>query len=130
MVDRLRAGIERKVWHPVAQAEILQEMAQKNANKACCRVVLGLPVNSPPTLTQRAKACARKAELFNSPEEKHELTNPKTVAAATPEENRLQQDNFNTSSASCAKSLDTSPETIPKTSKRRKRLRKMRQTSN
>ncbi|RMC20558.1 hypothetical protein DUI87_01409 [Hirundo rustica rustica] len=84
-VDWLRAQIERQVQDPMAQAELIKEMAQRNANKACRRVILGLPNDPSPTLAQIIESCTKKAELFSTPERKPGLTNPKTVAAVSPE---------------------------------------------
>ncbi|RMC20504.1 hypothetical protein DUI87_01355 [Hirundo rustica rustica] len=84
-IDRLQAQIERQVQDPMAQAELIKEMAQRNDNKACHRVILGLPIDPSPTLAQIIESCTKKAELFSTPERKPGSTNPKTVAAVTPE---------------------------------------------
>ncbi|KAF4804441.1 hypothetical protein TURU_007913 [Turdus rufiventris] len=83
-VNWLCAQVERQVEDLVEQAALIKEMAQWNANEACCRVILGLPIDPPPTLAQAIEACAKKAELFSTQERKLGLAKPKTAAAVTP----------------------------------------------
>ncbi|XP_033368457.1 uncharacterized protein LOC117244011 [Parus major] len=64
-VDRLRLQIQRQVTEPVAQMELLKEMAQRNANEACRSVILSLPINPPPTIADMIEACAQKADLYS-----------------------------------------------------------------
>ncbi|RMC20095.1 hypothetical protein DUI87_00975 [Hirundo rustica rustica] len=89
-INRLQAQIERQVQDPTAQTELIKEMAQRNANEACRRVILGLPIDPSPTLPQIIEACTKKAELFSLPERKPGSTNPKTVAPVSPEMKRQQ----------------------------------------
>lgn len=56
-------SIEKQVEDPVAQAELIKEMAQRDANKACHREILGMSIDPSPTLAQMIEACAKKAEL-------------------------------------------------------------------
>ncbi|KAF4793693.1 hypothetical protein TURU_108918 [Turdus rufiventris] len=83
-VDRLHVQVERKVPDPVVQAELINEMAQRNANEACNRVIFSLPLEPAPSLAQMIEACPRKAELFSTPERNPGLTQPKSTAAVTP----------------------------------------------
>ncbi|XP_014109964.1 PREDICTED: endogenous retrovirus group K member 18 Pol protein-like [Pseudopodoces humilis] len=87
-VDRLRLQIQRQVKEPVAQTELLKEMAQRNANEACRRVILSLPINPPPTIADMIEACAQKADLYSVHNKKPD--NPRTVAAVTPGMNKPQ----------------------------------------
>lgn len=89
-VDQLRAQVERQVRDPKTQMEIVKEMAQRNANEVCTLVLLGLPLNPPPTLAEMIEACARKAELFAAREAWSRPTNPETVAAVSPGVRRRQ----------------------------------------
>ncbi|RMC20055.1 hypothetical protein DUI87_00901 [Hirundo rustica rustica] len=83
-VDRLKSQVERQVQDPVVQAELIKEMAQRNANETCRRIILSLPFDPSPSLTQMIEACTRRAELFSAPERNPRLTHPKPVAAAAP----------------------------------------------
>ncbi|KAF4798491.1 Protein rogdi like protein [Turdus rufiventris] len=76
--------VERQVPDPVVQAELIKEMAQRNANEACRRVILSLHLEPAPSLAQMIKACARKAELFSAPERNPGPAQPKSTAAVTP----------------------------------------------
>ncbi|RMC21551.1 hypothetical protein DUI87_02417 [Hirundo rustica rustica] len=83
-VDHLRSQVERQVQDPVVQAELIKEMAQRNANETCRRIILSLPLDPSPSLAQMIEACTRTAELFSAPERNPGLTHPKPVAAAAP----------------------------------------------
>ncbi|RMC19654.1 hypothetical protein DUI87_03215 [Hirundo rustica rustica] len=83
-VDRLRSQVERQVQDPVVQAELIKEMAQRNANETCRRIILSLPLDPSPSLAQMIEACTTRAELFSAPERNPGLTHPKPVAAAAP----------------------------------------------
>ncbi|RMC20465.1 hypothetical protein DUI87_01315 [Hirundo rustica rustica] len=83
-VDRLRSQVERQVQDPVVQAELIKEMAQRNANETCRRIILSLPLDPSPSLAQMIEACTRRAELFSAPERNPGLKHPKPVAAAAP----------------------------------------------
>ncbi|RMC20518.1 hypothetical protein DUI87_01369 [Hirundo rustica rustica] len=83
-VDHLRSQVERQVQDPVVQAELIKEMAQRNANETCHRIILSLPLDPSPSLAQMIEACTRRAELFSAPERNPGLTHPKPVAAAAP----------------------------------------------
>ncbi|KAF4796469.1 hypothetical protein TURU_084006 [Turdus rufiventris] len=69
---------------PVVQAELIKEMAQRNANEACRCVILSLPFEPPPSLAQMIEACARKAERFSAPKRNPGPAQPKSAAAVTP----------------------------------------------
>ncbi|RMC03218.1 hypothetical protein DUI87_20412 [Hirundo rustica rustica] len=84
-VNWLRAQIERQVQDPMAQAKLIKEMAQWNANETCRRVILGLPIDLSPTLAQIIEACTKKAELFSIPKRKPGSINPRTAAAVSSE---------------------------------------------
>ncbi|XP_054373761.1 uncharacterized protein LOC118701556 isoform X1 [Molothrus ater] len=90
-IDRLRAQVERRVRDPKTKMEIVKEMAQRNANEVCSRVLLGLPLNPPPTLAEMMEACARKVELFAAREAWSRLKNPETVVAVSPGVRRSTQ---------------------------------------
>ncbi|KAF4804623.1 hypothetical protein TURU_006141 [Turdus rufiventris] len=77
-MNHLHMQVERQVPDPVVQAELIKEMAQRNANEACRRVILSLPLKPAPSLAQMIEACARKAERNPGPAQ------PKSVAAVTP----------------------------------------------
>ncbi|RMC19886.1 hypothetical protein DUI87_03452 [Hirundo rustica rustica] len=83
-VDRLRSQVERQVQDPVVQAELIKEMAQRNANETCRRIILSFSLDPSPSLAQMIEACTRRAELFSAPERNPGLTHPKPVAAAAP----------------------------------------------
>ncbi|RMC01176.1 hypothetical protein DUI87_22267 [Hirundo rustica rustica] len=83
-VDRLRSQVERQVQGPVVQAELIKEMAQRNANETCHRIILSLPLDPSPSLAQIIEACTRRAELFSAPERNPGLTHSKPLAAAAP----------------------------------------------
>ncbi|RMC16817.1 hypothetical protein DUI87_06070 [Hirundo rustica rustica] len=83
-VDRLRSQVERQVQDPVVQAELIKEMAQRNANETCGKIILSLPLDPSPSLAQMIEACTKRAELFSAPERNPGLTHPKPVAAAAP----------------------------------------------
>ncbi|RMC21271.1 hypothetical protein DUI87_02132 [Hirundo rustica rustica] len=83
-VDRLRSQVERQVQDPEVQAELIKEMAQRNGNGTCRRIILSLPLDPSPSLTQMIEACTKKAELFSASERNPGLTHPKPVAAAAP----------------------------------------------
>ena len=83
-LDRLRTQVERQVPDPMIQAELIKEMAQRNANEACHRVILSLPLEPPPSLAQMIEACTRKAELFSAPERNPGPAQAKSAAAVTP----------------------------------------------
>ncbi|RMC20105.1 hypothetical protein DUI87_00951 [Hirundo rustica rustica] len=83
-VDRLRSQVERQVQDPVVQTELIKEMAQRNANETCHRIILSLPLDPSPSLAQMIEACTRRAELFSAPERNPRLTHPKPMAAAAP----------------------------------------------
>ncbi|RMC20302.1 hypothetical protein DUI87_01149 [Hirundo rustica rustica] len=83
-VDHLRNQVERQVQDPVVQAELIKEMAQRNANETCRRSILSLPLDPSPSLAQMIEACTRRAELFSAPERNPGLTHPKPMAAAAP----------------------------------------------
>ncbi|RMC21799.1 hypothetical protein DUI87_02668 [Hirundo rustica rustica] len=83
-VDRLRSQVERQLQDPVVQAELIKEMAQRNANETCRRIILSLPLDPSPSLAQMIEACTTRAELFSVPERNPGLTHPKPVAAAAP----------------------------------------------
>ncbi|KAF4802594.1 hypothetical protein TURU_023582 [Turdus rufiventris] len=82
--DQLRMQVERQVPDSVVQAELINKMAQRNANEVCRRVILILPLEPPPSLSQMTEACARKAELFSTPERNPGPAQPKSTAAVTP----------------------------------------------
>lgn len=63
-VNWLCAQVERQVRDPRTQVEIVKEMVQKNASEVCSRMLLGLPLDSPPTLAEMMDVFARKAKLF------------------------------------------------------------------
>lgn len=48
--------VERQVQDPVGQAELIKEVAQRNANETCHRVILSLPLEPPPSLAQMIEA--------------------------------------------------------------------------
>ncbi|RMB88579.1 hypothetical protein DUI87_35080 [Hirundo rustica rustica] len=86
-VDRLRSQVERQVQDPVVQAELIKEMAQRNGNGTCrriilSRIILSLPLDPSPSLAQMIEA--KRAELFSAPERNPGLTHPKPVAAVAP----------------------------------------------
>ncbi|XP_058718574.1 uncharacterized protein LOC131591651 [Poecile atricapillus] len=83
-VNRLQAQIERQVEGPVPQAELIKEMAQRNANEACFRVIQRLPIDPPPTIAQMIEAHTMEAELFGAQDRRLGLTNTRTLAAVTP----------------------------------------------
>ncbi|RMC21240.1 hypothetical protein DUI87_02099 [Hirundo rustica rustica] len=83
-VDRLRSQVERQVQDPVVQAELIKEMAQRNGNGTCRRIILSLPLDPLPSLAQMIEACTKRAELFSTSERNPGLTHPKPVAAAAP----------------------------------------------
>ncbi|RMC21923.1 hypothetical protein DUI87_02794 [Hirundo rustica rustica] len=83
-VDRLRSQVERQVQDPVVQAELIKEMAQRNGNGTCRRIILSLPLDPSPSLAQMIEACTKRAELFSASERDPGLTHPKPVAAAAP----------------------------------------------
>ncbi|KAF4796683.1 hypothetical protein TURU_082082 [Turdus rufiventris] len=83
-LDRLRVQVERQVPDPVVQDELIKEMAQRNANEACRRVILSLPLEPAPSLAEMTEACTRKAELFSTPERNPGPAQPKTTTAVTP----------------------------------------------
>ncbi|RMB94907.1 hypothetical protein DUI87_28713 [Hirundo rustica rustica] len=83
-VDRLRSQVERQVQDPAVQAELIKEMAQRNANETCRGIILSLPLDPSPSLAQMIEACTTRAELFSAPERNPGLTHPKPVAAAAP----------------------------------------------
>ncbi|RMC19673.1 hypothetical protein DUI87_03236 [Hirundo rustica rustica] len=83
-LDCLRSQVERQVQDPVVQAEFIKEMAQRNGNETCRRIILSLPLDPSPSLTQMIEACTRRAELFSTSERNPGLTHPKPVAAAAP----------------------------------------------
>ncbi|RMC20353.1 hypothetical protein DUI87_01202 [Hirundo rustica rustica] len=83
-VDRLRSQVERQVQDPVVQAELIKEMAQRNANETCRKSILSFPLDPLPSLTQMIEACTRRPELFSASERNPGLTHPKPVAAAAP----------------------------------------------
>ncbi|RMC04299.1 hypothetical protein DUI87_19118 [Hirundo rustica rustica] len=83
-VDRLRSQVERQVQDPVVHAELIKEMAQRNVNETCRRIILSLPLDPSPSLAQMIEACTRRAELFSASERNPGLTHPKPVAAAAP----------------------------------------------
>ncbi|RMC09829.1 hypothetical protein DUI87_13616 [Hirundo rustica rustica] len=83
-VDRLRSQVERQVQDPEVQAELIKEMAQRNANETCHRIILSLPLDPSPSLAQMIEACTKRAELFSASERNPGLTHPKPVAAAAP----------------------------------------------
>ncbi|KAF4798540.1 hypothetical protein TURU_063021 [Turdus rufiventris] len=76
--------VERQVPDPVVQAELIKEMAQKNANEASRRVILSLPLKPPHSLAQMIEACTRKAELFSAPERNPGPAQAKSTEAVTP----------------------------------------------
>ncbi|KAF4804504.1 hypothetical protein TURU_007290 [Turdus rufiventris] len=76
--------VERQVPEPVVQAELIKEMAQRNANEACRRVILSLPLEPAPSVAKMIEACTRKAELFSAPERNPGQAQPKFIAAVTP----------------------------------------------
>ncbi|XP_054373763.1 uncharacterized protein LOC118701556 isoform X5 [Molothrus ater] len=86
-----QSGVERRVRDPKTKMEIVKEMAQRNANEVCSRVLLGLPLNPPPTLAEMMEACARKVELFAAREAWSRLKNPETVVAVSPGVRRSTQ---------------------------------------
>ncbi|KAF4792248.1 hypothetical protein TURU_123130 [Turdus rufiventris] len=83
-LDHLCAQVERQVIDPVVQAELIKEMAQRNANEACRRVILSLPLEPPPSLAQMIEAYTRKAEQFSAPERNPGPAQAKSAAAVTP----------------------------------------------
>ncbi|RMB88513.1 hypothetical protein DUI87_35090 [Hirundo rustica rustica] len=83
-VDRLKSQVERQVQDPEVQAELIKEMAQKNGNGTCRRIILSLPLDPSPSLAQMIEACTKKVELFSASERNPGLTHPKPVAAAAP----------------------------------------------
>ena len=85
LLDRLRTQVERQVPDPKIQAELIKEIAQKNANELCLRVILSLPLEPPPSLAQMIEACTRKAELFSAPERNPGPAQAKSAAAVTPD---------------------------------------------
>ncbi|RMC21142.1 hypothetical protein DUI87_02000 [Hirundo rustica rustica] len=87
-VDRLRSQVERQVQDPEVQAELIKEMAQRNGNGTCRRIILSLPLDPSPSLAQMIEACTKKVELFSASERNPGLTHPKPVAAAAPGERR------------------------------------------
>ncbi|KAF4792049.1 hypothetical protein TURU_124706 [Turdus rufiventris] len=83
-VDRLCMQVERQVPDSVEQAELIKEMAKRNANEASRRDILSLPLEPAPSLAQMIEACTRKAEMFCAPERNLGPAQPKTTAAVTP----------------------------------------------
>ncbi|RMB88865.1 hypothetical protein DUI87_34799 [Hirundo rustica rustica] len=83
-VDHLRSQVERQVQDPEVQAELIKEMAQRNGNGTCRRIILSLPLDPSPSLAQMIEACTKRAELFSASERNPGLTHPKPVAAAAP----------------------------------------------
>ncbi|XP_014116415.1 PREDICTED: uncharacterized protein LOC102105886 [Pseudopodoces humilis] len=80
----------QQVQEPAAQAELIKEMAQRNASKACRKVILNLPIYPPPTIADMIQVCAKKADLYSAHDKKPGPYNPRTVAAVTPEMNKPQ----------------------------------------
>lgn len=115
-------SIEKQVEDPVAQAELIKEMAQRNANKACHRVILGMSIDPSSTSTDDRSMC-QESRAFSAPERKLELTKPKTAASVAPGV-AGHQSSFNMSSASSVRSQDTLPETVLKVSSRRRKFKK------
>ncbi|TRZ09175.1 hypothetical protein HGM15179_017931 [Zosterops borbonicus] len=83
-VDWLRTRVERQVQDPLVQAELIKEMAQRNANETCRRIILSHPLEPVLSLAHMIEACTRKAKLFNAPERNAGLAEPQSVATAVP----------------------------------------------
>ncbi|RMC19407.1 hypothetical protein DUI87_04017 [Hirundo rustica rustica] len=58
-VEQLRDQVERQIEYPVAQVEVLKEMAQNNANEACRRGDPG-PTSTPSTYSHTNHRCMYK----------------------------------------------------------------------
>ncbi|RMB95083.1 hypothetical protein DUI87_28454 [Hirundo rustica rustica] len=67
-IEQLCEQVERQIEDPTVQTEMLQKMAQNNVNVAWRWVILVLPVDPPPTLTQIIAACTKKGDLYRGEE--------------------------------------------------------------
>ncbi|RMC03552.1 hypothetical protein DUI87_20752 [Hirundo rustica rustica] len=92
-------------------------MAQNNANKASCRVILALPLDPPPMLTQIIAACTRRPTYIKSRRRDKFQQSPEQqlqLRLDHPDDHHLHKQ-----SVSSAANLDTLLKTVLKTSSRK-----------
>lgn len=65
-VDKVRVVVEKKTEDSKTRENIIINIAKTNANKACMKVIMALPFEPRPTLTQMIQACTRLVQVNNS----------------------------------------------------------------
>lgn len=64
-IDKLRVAVEKQIEDFKTREHIITSIAKANANETCKKVILNLPFEPPPTLTQMIQACTRLVQINN-----------------------------------------------------------------
>lgn len=84
-VNRMKTVLEKEVDDPSLHARLLFNRVKANANAICQQVIVGLPIDPPPTLTTIIEACSAKVPILTcTKEERKKQTLVSISAAATP----------------------------------------------
>ncbi|RMC21100.1 hypothetical protein DUI87_01957 [Hirundo rustica rustica] len=79
-IDRLRGVVENQTEDQELQQRLILEVAQSNASDVCKRIILGLPVSSPPTLDLLIETCTK--QVIMDPDEQWKWSGPRGQIAA------------------------------------------------
>ncbi|TRZ07728.1 hypothetical protein HGM15179_019379 [Zosterops borbonicus] len=60
-INRLRAEVGSQIEDQDLQQKMILEVAQSNANEVYKRIILGIPVDPPPTLDLLSETCMKRA---------------------------------------------------------------------
>lgn len=84
-VNQMKTVLEKEVDDPSLHARLLFNRVKANANAICQQVIVGLPIDPPPTLTTIIEACSAKVPILTcTKEERKKQTSMSISAAATP----------------------------------------------
>lgn len=59
-------AVEKQIEDSKTRENIITSIAKANASEACMKVIMALPFEAPPTLTQMVQACTRLVQVNNS----------------------------------------------------------------